>query len=275
MRAVAVAVLILLGAGSCFVETNRAAPNQDFRSIHLPLRELSVVEEEFLLLLNEYRRENGRAEVYADRALNQGAFEYAEKMGLESFFSHESPDGTTFDSRMCQAGYDPACGPSTAIGENIAAGQETAYEVFEAWRKSPGHDRNMLDEDFVVVGLGFAEVPGSDYGVYWTNTFGGEITSNTVLPDEGSSEDAGLPTGEDIDDDDPVTSSGDGDSEELDPESGESEEDGLDSEEGGDEGADTFAATGCAIASENDFAASTALWLPALAAWIVSRKRKT
>jgi MYXO-CTERM domain-containing protein len=83
---------------------------------------------------------------------------------------------------MCEGGYDAACGPSTAVGENIAAGQWTAVEVFEAWRGSPGHNRNMLDPAFRVVGIGRHEAPGSRYRVFWVNTFGGAPTDQTVDP---------------------------------------------------------------------------------------------
>jgi len=103
-------------------------------------------------------------------------------MGERNHFSHTGPDGSSFDERMCDAGYDPACGPTTWVAENIAAGQHTAAAVFDAWRGSPGHNANMLSSNAVVVGIGRADVSGSRYGVYWTNTFGGRTTEHTVSP---------------------------------------------------------------------------------------------
>lgn len=147
------------------------------------LRDLDAIEQEFLRLLNDYRAENGRGEVMADRSLNEGARDYSQLMGTTSHFDHTGPDGSRFFERMCDAGYEPACGPTTFVSENIAAGQWTAVEVFEAWRGSPGHNENMLDGRAVVVGIGRAEVSGSPYGVYWTNTFGGQTTATTVPND--------------------------------------------------------------------------------------------
>ncbi|MCS6797084.1 MAG: CAP domain-containing protein [Myxococcota bacterium] len=151
-----------------------------------PLRDLDAVEREFLRLLNEYRVANGVEPVRDDRALNDGARVYSERMGREDFFDHVAPDGSTFTERMCEAGYEPACGPRTAVGENIAAGQWTAREVFEAWRRSPGHDRNMRAREFRVVGIGRAVVSGSRFEVYWTSTFAGTVVATTNPLDAGA-----------------------------------------------------------------------------------------
>ena len=175
-----------------FVAVSMAACGLDepVGSAHAELRDLDFHEQGFLQLLNEYRVANGLAPVMAERALNDGAYQYSQQMGETNWFDHVGPDGSSFDERMCAAGYDPGCGPRTWVAENIAAGQRSAAEVFEAWRTSPGHNANMLADEAVVVGIGRAEVSGSEYGVYWTNTFGGQATANTVPNEEP---DAGPP----------------------------------------------------------------------------------
>lgn len=170
--------LSLLVMAACTVEEAEPVAAQ-----RAALRDLDAVEQEFLRLLNDYRTDNGRGEVMADRSLNEGARDYSQLMGETSHFDHTGPDGSRFFERMCDAGYEPGCGPSTFVSENIAAGQWTAAAVFEAWRESPGHNENMLDGRAVVVGIGRAEVSGSPYGVYWTNTFGGQTTAHTVPND--------------------------------------------------------------------------------------------
>ena len=60
----------------------------------------------------------------------------------------------------------------TAYGENIAAGQQTANEVFEAWRKSNAHDKNMRSKNFTEIGIARASSKNSKYGWYWTTIFG-------------------------------------------------------------------------------------------------------
>lgn len=182
-----VAAFVLAGCG-----VDGSAPPGSQREA---LRDLDSIEHDFLVLLNDYRRENFVAPVMADRALNQGARDYSQLMGETNHFDHTGPDGSSFDERMCDAGYEPACGPRTFVAENIAAGQETALEVFEAWRGSPGHNANMLDDRAVVVGIGRAVVPSSEFGVYWTNTFGGQTTEHTVPNDPpGAGMDAGSGT---------------------------------------------------------------------------------
>lgn len=176
MRAPSLPVyLALLTLAACGVEQTEPVGAQ--RSA---LRDLDTIEAEFLRLLNDYRVANGLDAVMADRALNQGARDYSQLMGENAWFDHTGPDGSSFDGRMCDAGYTAACGPRTYVAENIAAGQRTAAAVFEAWRTSPGHNRNMLSSSAVVVGIGRAEVSGSPYGVYWTNTFAGQVSEHTV-----------------------------------------------------------------------------------------------
>jgi uncharacterized protein YkwD len=148
------------------------------------LRDPAPVEVAFVRLLNDYRVDNGVPEVMIDLALQEGAYDYSLRMGQEGFFDHVSPEGGTFSQRMCDAGYNPACGPSTLVGENIAAGQQSAREVFDAWRMSPGHNANMLDARYRVVGVGRANVASSSLRYYWTNTFGGEATAHSHPVDE-------------------------------------------------------------------------------------------
>jgi hypothetical protein len=72
---------------------------------------------------------------------------------------------------MADCGY----GYNTSKGENIAAGYSTAEAVFTGWKNSPGHDANMLNTNFTVIGIGLEYVQGSPYGNYWTTDFGGYV----------------------------------------------------------------------------------------------------
>ena len=73
-----------------------------------------------------------------------------------------------------------ACGYAAGWGENIAAGQTTATAVFNAWKASSGHNANMLNPNFKVIGIGMAQVAGSPYGTYWTTGFGGVVDAAPV-----------------------------------------------------------------------------------------------
>lgn len=168
-------------------------PAEDVDGRTEALRNLDAVETEFLGLLNEHRAGDGLMPVFDERACNTAARDYSQLMGEMNWFDHTGPDGSSPWDRMCDAGYNPACGPSTAVGENIAAGNGSAAATFEQWRTSPGHNRNMLDSRYRVVGIGRAEVPGSRYRFYWTNVFGGQITDETNMGGPMPDPDAGPP----------------------------------------------------------------------------------
>ena len=84
---------------------------------------------------------------------------------------------------MARSGYDY----NAYIAENLAAGYESAEKSFEAWRASPGHDRNMLDRNQGVVGIARVYVPGSEHGWYWTTDFGSERDPTSHAPGESPS----------------------------------------------------------------------------------------
>lgn len=50
-------------------------------------------------------------------------------------------------------------------GENIAYGYDTASGVFNGWKASSGHYRNIMDCNFKWVGFGYAEQNGRKYWV--------------------------------------------------------------------------------------------------------------
>lgn len=156
-----------LGLSGCLVEEG------PFRQQLFGVRYLDREEAEFLRLINEYRTANDLGTLTSSTTINQAAYDFSVDMGERAFFAHEDPEGRTPFDRMCAAAYEPACAGSTAMGENIAAGMESAYEAFDGWRHSPGHNANMLTAEFVAIGIGRAHVDGSPYGWYWTTDFGG------------------------------------------------------------------------------------------------------
>jgi uncharacterized protein YkwD len=119
--------------------------------------ELRVVE-----LANQERAAAGcdRALVVDDR-LAAAAQGHSTDMATRNYFSHTSPEGEDFVDRATEAGY-----PSPAA-ENIARGQRTAEEVMESWMNSTGHRRNILNCEYVAIGVGL-----DTRGWYWTQVFG-------------------------------------------------------------------------------------------------------
>jgi uncharacterized protein YkwD len=82
-------------------------------------------------------------------------------MATRDYFSHTSPEGSTFVERAKAARYP------TPGGENIAWGQRTPDAVMQDWMDSPGHRRNILNCEFTTIGVGF-----DPRGYHWTQVFG-------------------------------------------------------------------------------------------------------
>ena len=85
-------------------------------------------------------------------------------MTQHNFFDHTGSDGSTISMRVDDTGYN-----WRAVGENIAAGQDTASQAVEGWLNSPGHCRNLMSPDFTDVAVACIEDDGADYTRYWTN----------------------------------------------------------------------------------------------------------
>jgi uncharacterized protein YkwD len=138
----------------------------------------------FVNLLNNYRVANGLSPLLVSDEISEASYRHNHDMAKYGFFDHYSlhsdwfaTNATPWD-RMAASGYDYY----TNKGENIAAGQGTAAEVFNAWKNSPGHNASMLNSAFTVLGVSQYQLAGSPYTFYWTTDFGGYVdpTAHTV-----------------------------------------------------------------------------------------------
>ncbi|WP_437112357.1 CAP domain-containing protein [Streptomyces syringium] len=116
-----------------------------------------------LALVNRERVRAGRRPVRADARLARLAQDFSEDMARRGFFAHTDPDGRTPWDRAAKRGI------TTLGGENIARGHSDAQAVMEAWMRSPGHRRNILNGDYRTIGIGMHSGPG---GPWWTQEFG-------------------------------------------------------------------------------------------------------
>jgi len=80
---------------------------------------------------------------------------------LESIkdLKHENANGAGVGDRVTAAGYT-----WKFVAENIAEGQTTEAQVFDAWLKSEGHCKNMMSANV-------KEMGAARSGVYWTQVF--------------------------------------------------------------------------------------------------------
>jgi uncharacterized protein YkwD len=137
---------------------------------------LAQVGQATLCLLNDERAAAGLRPLSYSAALTQPSAAYSTRMVSENFFAHESPDGSTLESRLAAARYIAPDG-DWFVGENLAWGQgnlATARSIAIAWMNSPGHRHNILEPEFTEVGIGI--VPGTPgdptWGATYTTDFG-------------------------------------------------------------------------------------------------------
>ncbi|TWH55007.1 Cysteine-rich secretory protein family protein [Dulcicalothrix desertica PCC 7102] len=79
--------------------------------------------------------------------------------------SHTGSNGSSMSDRATRAGYR-----WRGIAENVAAGQKSSRSVVQAWLKSPGHCKNIMNPNYNEAGLGLAR--GRNNVLYWTMMFG-------------------------------------------------------------------------------------------------------
>ncbi len=120
---------------------------------------------EVVALVNAERARVGAGPLTLEPRLTLAAQRHSEDMAANSYMDHVSLDGRTMSDRGTAAGYR-----YRALGENVAAGQQSPAEVMDGWMHSPGHRTNILNGEFTQIGVGFAR--GGSYGIYWTQVFG-------------------------------------------------------------------------------------------------------
>ena len=117
---------------------------------------------------NRARAEYGLAPLWVNDTLMNSAATHARDMATRNYFSHWTPEGWDAATRIYGWGYRRGAG----IGENIAAGQSSPWDVVQSWLASPGHRANLLNPAFHSLGVGHYYQQGSNYTNYWVGHYG-------------------------------------------------------------------------------------------------------
>jgi len=102
---------------------------------------------------------NAAGPVAFDARLANAAQGHADDMRANNYFSHTGLNGSTPGDRITDAGYQ-----WRTYGENIARGQTSEQEVFDAWTNSPGHHANNINPNFEDFALSKS---GTGNNTYW------------------------------------------------------------------------------------------------------------
>ncbi|HSS57572.1 MAG TPA: CAP domain-containing protein [Solirubrobacteraceae bacterium] len=130
-------------------------------------------------LVNQHRASLGLGALAVDAALTDSAVWKARHMANYGYFDHNDPAPPVARDpfqRMSDCGY----GAGGALGENIAAGQQTPADVMAAWIASTGHRMNLENPAFQSIGVGVAI--GGPYGIYWVQDFAGGVSAGAPPP---------------------------------------------------------------------------------------------
>jgi uncharacterized protein YkwD len=129
----------------------------------------SSFESQVIGLVNVERRKKANCpDVKNNDKLHAAAYKHSADMANRDYFSHTTPEGVDFATRIKAEKYD-----WSGAAENIAAGQPTPEAVMRDWMNSSGHRANILNCGLVDLGVGVAyQTKNNRRTPYWTQDFG-------------------------------------------------------------------------------------------------------
>jgi uncharacterized protein YkwD len=159
----------LVGAGPIKTSVNTASnPSSVSPSASPTLDEATAIERRVFDQTNLIRVENGLPALKWDAAVCRMARDHSERMSLEGFFAHTTPDGKRLRDRARLVGILNFA----VVAENIAYNQ--GYEdpgafAVERWMLSEKHRANILSSEFRSMAIG--SYVAADGSVFLTQTF--------------------------------------------------------------------------------------------------------
>jgi hypothetical protein len=113
--------------------------------------------------ISAYRKSKGLPPVTVSATLNGIARDQAQAMASAGKMAHVLPGQGSFASRLSRGGYDAAI-----AAENIAAGPQNLDQAFDSWRKSSGHNANLLKAGVTEIGIAVAYRADGKFHDYWS-----------------------------------------------------------------------------------------------------------
>jgi uncharacterized protein YkwD len=129
-----------------------------------------------ICLINHIRHQHGLGSVHSDNSLRKAAQGHSDDMVRRDYFSHDSPGGSSIQTRIGGSGYLHGAG-SYLYGEIIGGGTSqggSPKAVAVAWMHSAPHRAAILTGRFHDLGVGVSHgFPGrGNHGATFTVDFG-------------------------------------------------------------------------------------------------------
>jgi hypothetical protein len=144
-----------------------SSSSEPFFTSALPAQPGTFSVAEAVRMISQYRAAHGLKPVSVDPVLTKIASVHAERMAKMDTMSHVLPGEGSFQQRLIDGGFR-----ASMAAENVAAGQPTLPVVLEAWRKSPGHNANLLLPNVSKIGIALSIAEHSKYKYYWSLVLG-------------------------------------------------------------------------------------------------------
>ncbi len=175
----------LLLAGAVFIANlgGGSAPALALTNCSTSTQALDGAEQELLRLINEYRAQQGVAPLKPSPNLSRAAAWMSEDGQRMGGFITSPPHQDSLGRMPNQRAAD--CGYPGGAGENLAWGYGSPSSVLAAWKQSPGHNANILNPLYAVIGIGKA-------GSFWTLNFG--TVDDSGQPWDGTAPPTATPT---------------------------------------------------------------------------------
>lgn len=131
----------------------------------------AVIENEIMRLVNEYRASLGITPYGIEPKIIEAARIRAKESATKGYYGHTRPNGTSFSTVFTEVGY--SSGGASAenltgftnhiIGQNYftctdAELKKVAQEMFNGWKASPDHNKNMINTTRTKMGVGVYSV---------------------------------------------------------------------------------------------------------------------
>lgn len=196
---IATIVLLILGATGWFL-LNKKTATEAIKNVALPvvsqinssnnsgklfgpkeaIKAPTLSAAKIIELTNQYRQEAGVKPVVLNTILTKAAQIKTDDMFAKQYFEHIAPDGTTPAQLVLKSGYS-----YKTTGENLALGDfKDEAELVKAWYDSPGHRANMLNPDFVDIGVA-SDLNDFEGRNTWISVQEfGKLAPNCASPDE-------------------------------------------------------------------------------------------
>ncbi len=120
-----------------------------------------------LHLINSYRSENGLKPLRLDALLTKAAKTHSRDLATWDRISHFGSDGSNPWERVKRSGYH-----ARLAAENVGTGQKTFEEVMAGWKKSEGHNKNLLLQDAEHIGVALVYDANTEFRTFWTLVIG-------------------------------------------------------------------------------------------------------